>query len=411
MTQSNNLYTPALIHQLPCGVISFTDDGIIRFVNNTLLKELQYMAEDIEGQHIETMLSLPSRIFYQTHFFPLIKLRGQVEEIFLTLKTKDAREIPVLVYGSRTPLSGEQWITNCVVAPVWQRQKYEQEILQAKKQAEKTAAENIELVHIQQQLEAHARLLDRQVVRLTQNNNDFAEFGKVISHDLQEPIRKISLFINAIRHTSEIKGEKANEFFSRIDASLKRLIKLTQCLEQYVSLSNTNEQPQEISLSEIVTNSRELAVRALDFHDFEMDIAPLPRAQVYPLQIRQLFFELIKNAIQHRDKNRKLHIAVQGVVAQYNDFRVQEDRYKYIDFVRLEFSDNAMGFDSQYSQYVFQMFKQLQFEGEGIGFGLALCKKIVDNHFGTITCHSTAGYGTTFVILLPASIQDVKMIG
>jgi sigma-B regulation protein RsbU (phosphoserine phosphatase) len=389
-----------MMHQLPCGVISFTDDGTITSINNTLLELLQYQQEDLENKKVATIFSLATCIFYQTHLFPLIKLEGKVEEIYLSLKDRQGNEIPVLLYGHRIAAAGQE-LNHCVVVPVRQRQIYEEEILNAKRQAEQAAAENVELLQIKEELELKTKLADQQIVRLTQINNDYAAFSKVISHDLQEPIRKISVFSNIIQLSIEKTTEKTERYFGKINKAVYRLIQLTKSLGRYVALNSNGETAQELSLNEIIDQSREEAIQALEFDDFDMETGSLPSIHGYPQQIKQLFYELIRNSIQYRDQQRKLRISVTGVIAQYNQFRAHEDRYQYIDFAKIQVSDNATGFGNEYSQYVFELFNRLHTESEGIGFGLALCKKIVDNHYGTITCTSNKGTGTVFTILLP----------
>jgi sigma-B regulation protein RsbU (phosphoserine phosphatase) len=190
-------------------------------------------------------------------------------------------------------------------------------------------------------------------------------------------------------------------YFEKINNSVLRLSQLTQCLGLYVEIDTSNESSQTISLPEIITAGAEQAMHEMNFNELELEVQELPDVKGFPNQIRQLFYHLIKNSIQFRDPNRKLSISVTGLIAQYNDFRAHENRYSYVDFAKIEFKDNAMGFSNNFASQVFRLFSQLHKDSPGIGFGLALCKKIVDNHFGTITCNSQPGKGTTFTILLP----------
>ncbi|WP_205511521.1 PAS domain-containing sensor histidine kinase [Longitalea arenae] len=396
------------IQKIPAGVISFTDDGNITYINDWLLKLLQYKSSDLSGKKIEHILTLASRIFYQTHLFPLIKLEKKIEEIFLSLKSNEAKEIPVLVYGHREEEEGH-CINTCVIVAVWQRKKYEEELLKAKQRAEKIVKENTELTIAQKELESKTKLLDKQILRLRQINRELTAFNKVISHDLQEPIRKISLFTQSIKRAFDTENESVNNYYQKIDASINRLVLLTQCLAQFVSLTGNTEQIQVLSLKEVVMESLALARSTLAFEDIVAEIEDLPHLQGYLSQIKLLFYELIKNSIQYRDKNRKLRISVKGVISQYNDYKVHEDKYRYVDFVRIEYADNGIGFSNEYNEYVFEIFKRLHLDVEGLGFGLTICKKVVDNHFGEIFCHSKPGVGTTYTILLPVNMPDFSL--
>jgi len=124
-----------LLNTAPCGFLSFADDGTILLVNATLLGWLGLGAGELDGRHFETLLPPGGRIFYQTHFFPLIKMHGRAEEIYLSLRGADGREVPVLVNASRAERDGSA-ANDCVFVPMRQRRRFEDEILAAKKEAE-----------------------------------------------------------------------------------------------------------------------------------------------------------------------------------------------------------------------------------------------------------------------------------
>lgn len=124
-----------LLNTAPCGFLRFTDDGKIVVVNATLLQLLGYELDELRGQRIDSILPLASRIFYQTHFFPLLKLHGKVEEIYISLRPKQGNTLPVLVNAVRQERSGV-FINDCIFVLVRQRVRYEDEILRAKKDAQ-----------------------------------------------------------------------------------------------------------------------------------------------------------------------------------------------------------------------------------------------------------------------------------
>lgn len=124
-----------LLNNAPCGFISFRDCGEIVLVNATLLQLLGYETDSLSGKSFETILPIASRIFYQTHFFPLLKLRGKVEEIYFSLRAKQGNDIPMLVNGVRRS-QGDNFFNDCIVVPFRQRIQYEDAILKAKKAAD-----------------------------------------------------------------------------------------------------------------------------------------------------------------------------------------------------------------------------------------------------------------------------------
>ncbi|HVE78760.1 MAG TPA: PAS domain-containing sensor histidine kinase, partial [Gemmatimonadaceae bacterium] len=124
-----------LLDTAPCGFLSFADDGTIVGVNGTLLAMLGYERDELPGRHVELLLTSPSRIFYQTHFFPILRLEGKAEEIFVSLRAKSGREVAALVNAARRERGGS-FVSDCAFIPLRRRREWEDEILRAKKAAE-----------------------------------------------------------------------------------------------------------------------------------------------------------------------------------------------------------------------------------------------------------------------------------
>ncbi len=138
-----------LLNNAPCGFLSFNDDGEIVLVNSTLCKLLGYEKEELLNQKLELILPLAGRIFYQTHFFPLLKMEEKIEEIYLSLKSKQGQKIPTLINAMRQEDKGKLW-NNCVIIPIEKRIEYETEILNSKKKAD-------EITLAQKQIEIELR--------------------------------------------------------------------------------------------------------------------------------------------------------------------------------------------------------------------------------------------------------------
>jgi PAS domain S-box-containing protein len=134
-----------LLNTAPCGFLTFTDDGTIGAVNATLLRLLGHEAQGLVGQPVESILPVASRIFYQTHFFPLLKMHGKAEEVYFSLRTASGEDIPVLVNAVRRERDGGA-MNDCVIIPMRQRRRYEDEILEAKREAEEANRVKDELI-------------------------------------------------------------------------------------------------------------------------------------------------------------------------------------------------------------------------------------------------------------------------
>ncbi|MCW3088102.1 MAG: putative regulatory protein, partial [Sediminibacterium sp.] len=187
----------------PCGFLIFSDEGIVLSVNHTLVKLLDYSnVDEITGKHMESLLTIAGRIFYQTHFFPLVKMHGEAREIFFTLRTKAGEDLPVVCNVTRKEKDGAHR-NHCILLPVAERGKYEAELLTARRVAEEALEKNTLLTDVKKELEENSMDLDRRIGRLQNINADILQFSKLISHDLQEPIRKIAVFADKIAYQNQ----------------------------------------------------------------------------------------------------------------------------------------------------------------------------------------------------------------
>ncbi|HYG19637.1 MAG TPA: PAS domain-containing sensor histidine kinase [Ohtaekwangia sp.] len=389
---------------LPCGYLSFRDDGIITSCNRSLAAWLGYSKNDVTGESIEKLFTLATRIFYNTHFFPLIKLHAKAHEIFLSLKHKNGGEIPVLANAERTVTNGMN-IIHCVFMQVQQRKKYEQEILDAKRDAEKALSENKHLHDLTESLEQHAIQLEKQYRSQLAVNENLVQFNKLISHDLQEPIRKIQLFVDLMMLDKDSTlSDRSKTLASKVDTAAKKLKSITASLQRYIVVDSERTHTQ-VDLNAVISNARASASSNRSFDDFDMVVAPMPLIEGYKNQLELMFFHLIDNAIQFRDPERRLVITIECIIVDENIFRISKERYKYTEHVKISFTDNGTGFSAQYKDYVFELFKKIDGTSPGAGIGLSLVKKIVNNHAGDIAVEAAPGKGATFVIQLPLSIQ------
>ncbi|MCP8968103.1 sensor domain-containing diguanylate cyclase [Ectobacillus ponti] len=129
----------------PCGYLSLADDGSILALNETLLEWLGYPLSDLQGKHVDTILSAPGRLFYQVYFFPLIRMHGTVKEMYLSLQARSGKSIPVLINAVRKEYDGI--LSNeCIFTNMTQRYEFEQGLLAAKKSAEEATRSKNEAI-------------------------------------------------------------------------------------------------------------------------------------------------------------------------------------------------------------------------------------------------------------------------
>ncbi|HLO47035.1 MAG TPA: response regulator [Kamptonema sp.] len=175
-----------LLNNAPCGFLSFNDDGLIVMINATLSELLGYDAYSLFGKKFEMILPIASRIFYQTHFFPLLKLHGKIEEIYFSLRAKQGNDLPILINAVRRKQE-ENFFNDCIILPIRQRIKYEDEILKAKKVAEAaTFAQKQAELALRQQYERS--ILLREITQHIRQSLDLSSIFEISTKEIRQYI-------------------------------------------------------------------------------------------------------------------------------------------------------------------------------------------------------------------------------
>jgi phosphoserine phosphatase RsbU/P len=185
------------LENAPCLYFATNDAGILTEVNAALCRELGCDAASLTGTRIEDIFTLATRIFQQTHLYPLLRMQARAEEIFVTLRCTDGSELPVLLNVSRDETAAGALYRYAGIV-VRQRQRFEAELIAARKTAEKALSENTALVAAKEELRRHTEELDRQIHIATRSSSELQQFNRVVTHDVQEPLRKLSVFSNLL---------------------------------------------------------------------------------------------------------------------------------------------------------------------------------------------------------------------
>lgn len=237
---------------------------------------------------------------------------------------------------------------------------------------------------------------------LEKSNRDLEQFAYIASHDLQEPLRKILVFTQLLGQNFDNKDE-LQRYHQKISQSATRMQELIRDVLNFSRISNSDEAYVSVNLNEIVENLK------IDFELFLSERSgvviheTLPTIQGIPLQLSQLFSNLISNSLKYSENNPVITIRCSIINAEdMPQYHLTEGPTEYY---HINFSDNGIGFDPEYSEKIFTIFQRLHSKQtySGTGIGLALCRKIVENHHGVITAESTVGQGATFHIFLPSA--------
>jgi PAS domain S-box-containing protein len=255
---------------------------------------------------------------------------------------------------------------------------------------EEIAAANEEIAAASEEISATNEELTESNNRLISANFELEQFNYAASHDLQEPVRKIQTFASFLLTEGETTSkEKTKDFLQRIYTSADRMKNLIDDLLLYARDSRAEKQFVPTNLNDVL----EAVVSDLDLvieqNNATIDIGHLPSIQAVQGQMHQLFRNLLSNSLKFS------RVGVAPVIT------IRATREK--DRAHITFEDNGIGFQQEFADYVFKLFKRLHSKSEydGTGIGLSLCKKIVQNHGGNIYAQSTPGSGTTMHIVLP----------
>jgi signal transduction histidine kinase len=354
-----------LLNNAPCGFLAFADDGKIMLVNATLLGLLEREAEELSGRHIESILSIGGRVFYQTHFFPLLKMHGKAEEIYFSLRSASGGDVPVLASAVRLERDGTM-VNECVFIPIRQRSRYEDEILLAKKAAE--------------------------AANLAKD-----EFLAVVSHELRTPL-------NAILGWARMLGEgkldqamtaRALEIIERNAKSQSQLIEDLLDFSRIIS-GKLRLDVGRVELASVIEAALDVVRPAADARAIRLQAILDPKAGPVSgdaSRLQQVVWNLLSNAIKFTPKGGRVQVRLERVNSH----------------VEMTVSDSGQGIDAEFLPQVFERFRQADTSTTrrhgGLGLGLAITRHLVELHGGTITAESRGeGQGATFTVRLPLMV-------
>lgn len=245
--------------------------------------------------------------------------------------------------------------------------------------------------------------LKDQIQLLYESNKELEQFAYVASHDLQEPLRKITSFSDLLmeQYKSNLDGDGAL-YLERIHHSASRMRLLINDLLNYSRVSRLLP-IEKIDLNAIIVAVQEDLEIPIKEKNATIEVSPLPVLTGNNSEFRQLFQNLISNSLKFSIQGISPHISIFAEDASAEDLKHLPGHDISKQYLSIKLTDNGIGFSQEYADKIFIIFQRLhgRDEYEGTGIGLAICKKIAEKYGGTIFARSAPGKGTTFVILLP----------
>jgi signal transduction histidine kinase len=264
-----------------------------------------------------------------------------------------------------------------------------------------TTALNIFIDLLKTNLQKESHLSEKLIKELQRSNESLQQFASVASHDLKEPLRKMSMYTDMVLTTEPLISEHSQSSLAKVKMSAIRMQSMIEDILNFSSITN-NEEKQKVSLEVILSDVKEILEESIRQKNASIVTDGLPEIPVFRSQIRQLFQNLISNAVKFSRPDAT-------PVVEFTHGHVTGDELEALNldpakkYLKITVTDNGIGFKQEHAERIFALFTRLHARAnyEGSGLGLSICKRIVENHEGVISAQSTPGEGAKFTIVIP----------
>lgn len=355
-----------LVETMTDGLVLRDKDGLIIYANPRLCEMWDCPYDELIGQRMENFLDKENAVIFAEQMRK--RQKGIYDHYEITWTSKRGRKIAMhMAPKSIFDVDGEFMSSFAVMTDI------------------------TSLKRIQTQLA-------NQALELSRSNAELEQFAYISSHDLQEPLRKIQAFGNRLKmKCSEQLNPQALDYLERMQNAAKRMQTLISDLLMFSRVTTKAKPFSVVDLNEIMGHALSNLAIMIEQTEAHINYDTMPSIEADPTQMLQLFQNLISNALKFHRESTSPVITIHSETSEYSAGG------RRIKRARIFVEDNGIGFDDKYLDRIFGVFQRLHGRNvyEGTGIGLAVCKKIVDRHYGEITALSVPEQGSTFIITLP----------
>jgi PAS domain S-box-containing protein len=351
-----------LLDEAPCGFFAVADDGRVVAANATLGRMLGTPTEALRGKHVDSLFAPASRIFYQTHVFPMLKLEARVHEIYVSLRDSEGAEVPVLLNGARIQRHGSP-VNDFIAVPMRRRNEYETQILAARKAAEDA----------------------------TRAKDDFLA---VVSHELRTPLNSISGWAHMLT-TGTLDDPTRERAIQAIVRSARLQTKLIDDILDFARITSGKLRLEmaPVDLLRVVESAMDGVAPAAAAKSIRLERVIEPGVGLVSGdadRLQQVMWNLLTNAVKFTPEGGRVEV------------RLAHSRTS----AEITVTDTGRGIPASFLPYVFDRFRQSDEEGVrkegGLCLGMSITRHLVELHGGSVGAASAGeGKGAMFTVRLP----------
>lgn len=341
-------------------------------VNENYLKTFGFTRDEVIGRTSSELGMIDATV--RQEILSGLNENGSVKNVEAEVTTKSGEKIPVLISIETITIGEKKYFLNAI-----------NDIIERKKAEE--------------QIEENNR-------RLQQMNKELESFAYVSGHDLQEPLRRIQTFAGRIIKSKEGQNltDKGKDYFYRMQESANQMQQLIKDLLAFSRVNAAERKFENTDLNKIIEEVKAELKEVIEEKHATIEVNEMCEANIIPFQFRQLLQNLIGNSLKFSQPAKPPHIIIKSNNIIYSNSNI-ENLIPGKEYCHITVTDNGIGFEPEYSKRIFEVFQKLHGAEvyQGTGIGLAIVKKIVENHQGVITATSELKKGATFDIYIPAN--------